>query len=143
MLAADARARAPAAASPRADLEAELLMLEREGFGADAAWIRVQAALTDDRSADVDALLEAAMGAAATDPWIVERVLYGVLRALPEAGPSERRIAALQGHLAGASFEEPRRNALLALEQKASSLTPRRGCAATLALFEPHPPTGG
>ncbi len=58
------------------------------GFVADAAWVRVRAALSDGRDAELAGLLDKAMDASSRDPWPTDRIVLPALQELVEAPPS-------------------------------------------------------
>lgn len=126
-----------------AALEMHVAAAEAAGFTADAAWIRLKAALVDGRVADLGRLAAAAAEASVRDPWPSQRLVDPTLKALSAASlPPDVTAAiveAFQTPFVAFNFHLPRINATVELEGRLSSSEPREQCVETLAPFEPWP----
>jgi spermidine synthase len=126
-----------------AALEASLVEAEKAGFLADAAWLRVKAALVDRRAEELPRLTEAAGAASRLDPWPAQRIVDPVISMLANAPVSSETSAALVGSLkdpfVAYNFHIPRLEALLTIERRLSTPEARPECVEVVAAFEPYP----
>lgn len=139
LMSASARSLLVANAEERALLRADLDALRAQGFVADAAFIAVNAALTDGRSDELPTLVHAAAQASALDPWPSERIVVPALRrlgALRSTSPAV--VDALLTPWAAFNFHDLRRNTAARLEGRLAS--PREQCVDVVEPFEPWPP---
>lgn len=139
-----AAARSSLAASPeqRLALARDLEQVSAAGFEADAAFIAVNAALTDGRVAELPSLVAAAGQAAARDPWPADRIVVPVLQrlaALNRAGPA--LVDALATPYAAFNFHELRRATAVSIEARLDGT--RAQCLEQVSGFEPWPPWRG
>ncbi|MBI1949165.1 MAG: fused MFS/spermidine synthase [Deltaproteobacteria bacterium] len=136
---AAARSSLPATAAERAQLVIDLEGVRRSGHVADAAFIAVNAALTDGRMTELPALVAEAGRASALDPWPADRIVVPVLQRLGALHGADATLAdALAAPYAAFNFHELRRSAAASIEAHQDEV--RGQCVELVASVEPWPP---
>lgn len=137
-----ARSALPGSAEERQALQRDLARIGTAGFEADAAFIAVNAALTDGRLDELPALVAAAGQAAARDPWPADRIVVPVLQRLAALDPANPAVAdALVAPYAAFNFHELRRATAARIEARLDDT--RDQCLDVVVPFEPWPPWRG
>jgi predicted membrane-bound spermidine synthase len=133
-------ARADVAESDRTAFEALAADASADGYVADAAWLKVRAALTDHRARELPSLVAAAVKATEDDPWPTDRIVLPTLDELGDAPATGAEVDALNENLRAFNFRIARATTAFRLENQLAKNEPRAPqCVRTLAAFEPWP----